>query len=72
MRAIGRAVDDARPAIVHHGANIVRVAGPLRGLTLTSGNRRPAPADRTARARAESDRLLDRRLPHPADPSHGH
>ena len=60
---------EAQQAFFHHGANVVRVAQRLQGLSLASGNRWPSPKEREARAQSESNRPLDQRLPHPNDPA---
>lgn len=56
-------------AFFHHGANVVRVARRLRGLTLAAANKMPSPEVRKMRADMEKDRPLDKRMPHAADPS---
>jgi NAD(P)H dehydrogenase (quinone) len=60
---------DAMLAYFHHGANVVRVAQRLRGLTLASANRMPTPQVRKMRAESENGQRADQRLPHPADPT---
>lgn len=59
---------EAQQAFFHHGANVARVAGRLRGLALASGNRWPSSEDRQARSRFEANRPLDIRMPSSADP----
>ncbi len=59
---------EAQEAFFHHGANVARVAGRLRGLTLASGNRWPSEEDRAQRAKSEASRSANVRYPHPADP----
>jgi len=64
---------DAMPAeqqvaFFHHGANVVRVARSLRGLTLAAANRMPSPEVRAMRLEAERHHPLDARWGHLADP----
>jgi len=60
------ALDGEAQAFFHHGVNVVGIAR-LRAISLASGNRWPSPADHEARARAESDRCLEKRYPSSAD-----
>ena len=61
--------EEAQQAFFHHGANVVRVTQRLKGLSMGSGNRWPSAMERDARAQSESNRPLDKRLPHPNDPA---
>jgi NAD(P)H dehydrogenase (quinone) len=59
---------DQQLAFYHHGANVVRAANRLRGLTFAAANRTPSPECRAMRAKAEEDHPLDTRWGHLADP----
>ena len=67
--APGNLPPEAMVAFFHHGANVVRVAERLRGLTLASGHRMPTPEVRRGRADSERGTPADRRTRHPADPA---
>ena len=56
-------------AFFHHGANVVRVAGRLRGLVLAAADHMPTPEVRAMRADSEKGQPTDKRWRHPADPS---
>jgi NAD(P)H dehydrogenase (quinone) len=60
---------EAMLAYFHHGANVVRVAQRLRGLTLAAAHHMPTPSVRKMRADSENGTRADQRLPHPADPT---
>jgi NAD(P)H dehydrogenase (quinone) len=60
--------EDHQLAFYHHGANVVRVAKCLRGLTLAAANRMPSPEVRAMRMNAENDHPLNTRWGHLADP----
>ncbi len=55
-------------AFFHHGANVVRVAQRLQGLTLAAAGRMPNPEMRAMRTEAEKDHPPGTRWGHLADP----
>ncbi len=67
--APGDLAPEAMVAYFHHGANVARVAGRLRGLTLAAGNQLPTPEVRAGRASAERGTAANVRARHPADPA---
>lgn len=60
---------DALQAFFHHGVNVTRVAQRLAGLQLARGSRWPSDEVRAQRERSEANLRIDRRTPHPTDPS---
>ena len=64
----GKMNEDHQLAFYHHGANVVRVAKRLRGLTLAAANRMPSPEVRAMRTNSEKDHPMNSRWGHLADP----
>lgn len=63
-----RMAADHQLAFYHHGANVMRMAKRLRGLTLAAADRIPSPEARAFRTDAEKDHPLETRWGHLADP----